>query len=250
MTHIVNYSGGLASWGEAYLTIAMHGISNTVLVFADTKAEDADLYRFLEQTVQDFGCKFVKLADGRNIWELFKEEKFLGNSRTTPCSRILKQDVISKWCAECQMPYTEHFGFYWDETHRLARLMAARDTPVFSILHSSRMVQSDLIDLLSAKGIEIPRLYKMGLTHNNCGGGCVKAGKAHWTQLLEVFPERFAEWELNERQIQEHIGKPVTMLKNGLSLENLRKAIQSQNSMFAQCDDDLGTSCGCLEEVS
>jgi hypothetical protein len=244
MMHIINYSGGIASWGEAHLTITKYGAENTVLVFADTKTEDEDLYRFLDETVADFGCEFVRLAEGRDIWGVFEKEKFLGNSRTTPCSRMLKRDVIEQWRDGLTTSYTEHFGFYWDESHRLERLKVARKTPVASMLHDSRMVQGDLIELLTSRGIEIPRLYKMGLAHNNCGGGCVKAGRRHWLTLLAVFPERYAQWEANEQKMQSIVGRPVTMLKNGLSLKNLRHGAQSQGAIFG---DEEFSGCGCFE---
>jgi hypothetical protein len=247
--HIINYSGGLASWGEAALTIQKYGAANTVLIFADTMTEDEDLYRFLDETVDDFGCEFIRLADGRDIWEIFQAEKFLGNSRQTPCSRMLKRDVIEAFLSDYKDPVTQHFGFYWDESERLNRVRNNKKTPVEALLHDARLVQSDLINMLDARGIEIPRLYRLGLTHNNCGGGCVKAGRRHWLTLLAVFPERYAAWEKNEQKMQTICKKPVTMLKNGVSLRDLRQNAELQQSIF-DTESEIG-GCGCVfDEVA
>ena len=48
-------------------------------------------------------------------------------------------------------------------------------------------------------GIKIPKLYKLGFPHNNCGGRCVRAGISHWVHLYHVLPERYLEW-MNEEQ--------------------------------------------------
>ena len=47
MLYIVNVSGGLTSFEALRRTIERHGKDSTVAVFADTKIEDADSYRFL-----------------------------------------------------------------------------------------------------------------------------------------------------------------------------------------------------------
>lgn len=36
--------------------------------------------------------------------------------------------------------------------------------------------------------IDIPRLYELGFSHNNCGGFCVKAGLKHFKNLKEKMP--------------------------------------------------------------
>ena len=93
MKQIVSYSGGLGSFMAAHLTVAKHGKENTLLVFTDTKTEDEDLYRFLNQTSDALGCEFITLADGRNIWEVFTDVRFQGNSRIDPCSKIGRAHV-------------------------------------------------------------------------------------------------------------------------------------------------------------
>jgi 3'-phosphoadenosine 5'-phosphosulfate sulfotransferase (PAPS reductase)/FAD synthetase len=49
MEHIVMYSGGKASWLAAYKVKEAYPEDLIQLVFTDTKTEDEDLYRFLEE---------------------------------------------------------------------------------------------------------------------------------------------------------------------------------------------------------
>lgn len=48
MRHLVMFSGGAGSYAAAKRVVAEHGPANTLLIFADTKMEDEDLYRFKE----------------------------------------------------------------------------------------------------------------------------------------------------------------------------------------------------------
>jgi 3'-phosphoadenosine 5'-phosphosulfate sulfotransferase (PAPS reductase)/FAD synthetase len=92
--HIVSYSGGIGSWMTAKRVIEQHGKENVILVFTDTKIEDEDLYRFIDETVKEMDVEYIYLADGRTPWEVFKDKRFIGNSRTAHCSHVLKQDVF------------------------------------------------------------------------------------------------------------------------------------------------------------
>ena len=59
-------------------------------------------------------------------------------------------------------------------------------------------------------GIEIPRLYRMGFAHNNCGGRCFRQGHRGWRLLYRVMPERYfevAEWEQRQRVLAAQAGR-------------------------------------------
>ena len=85
--HIVMFSGGLGSWRAAKRVAAEYGTANLVLLFADTRMEDPDLYRFLHEAAADVGGELVVIAEGRTPWEVFTDVRFLGNSRVDPTYR-------------------------------------------------------------------------------------------------------------------------------------------------------------------
>jgi hypothetical protein len=110
----------------------------------------------------------------------------------------------------------------------------------------------ELIEWAESEGLTPPRLYSLGFSHNNCGGGCVRAGQGQFKKLLEVMPERFAMWEQKEQEVREYLDKDVAILsevKNGikkpLPLIELRRRVEDQPQLVD--DDDLG-GCGCFFE--
>ena len=201
--HVVLFSGGIASWAAAR-RLADAGESMTLL-FTDTRTEDPDLYRFIDQAAADIGSPLVKIADGRDIWEVFRDERMLGNSRFDPCSRVLKRDLSRRWLAENAPAATLVFGYDWTELHRFER---SRDRwaprPVIAPLTDKPYrLRDDWMNDLEDRGIVPPRLYRMGFDHNNCGGGCVKAGQGHFVRLLDRLPDVFATWEAKEQEMRD-----------------------------------------------
>src|SRR5947207_7742653 len=95
--HVVQYSGGIGSWAATQRVIAAHGTANLVLLVADTRVEDPDLWRFVHDSTVHIGVKPTIVSDGRTPFEVFRDQRFLGNSRLAPCSAILKQRPSRAW---------------------------------------------------------------------------------------------------------------------------------------------------------
>lgn len=102
MKHVVMFSGGVGSWAAARRVAEHYGTEDLTLLFADTNMEDEDLYRFIQEAATNVGGKFVRVEDGRTPWDVFFDERFLGNSRIDPCSKLLKRVLLDRWCnANC-----------------------------------------------------------------------------------------------------------------------------------------------------
>ena len=126
MKHIVLYSGGLGSYFTAKRLLETVAKEDIILLFTDTKYEDKDLYRFLDDTTKFLGIPLTDYSEGRDIWQVFKDEKYLANSRIDVCSRILKRELSRKFIKqykpdECRI----YLGFDWTEMHRLERAKKA-----------------------------------------------------------------------------------------------------------------------------
>lgn len=251
MKHSVSFSGGICSFWAAARVVERYGAENTTLLFADTKMEDEDLYRFMGEAVQYLGAPLVTIADGRTPWQVFSDEGFLGNSRVDLCSRILKRELLDSWHrANCLMSDTViYVGIDWTEEHRLHRLRLRK--PGWRI--EAPMCDAPLWDKcqmtteLKKIGIEPPRLYKLGFPHNNCGGFCIKAGQAHFAHLLKVMPDRYAEHESREEAMRARLGD-VSIMKDRrggthrtLTMQALRERIEKGES-FDRAD---WGGCGC-----
>ena len=219
MDHVVFFSGGMSSFFTAQRVVEKHGNENLKLLFTDTKYEDEDLYRFLREGAEHLGGELVWIEDGRDPWQVFRDVKFLGNSRIDPCSRILKREIAKKWVHD-NYPEAEsvilYLGMNWAEGHRLERSKRywapyAVESPLMEKPHLER---HQMMSELDHMGIYPPRLYEMGFPHNNCGGFCIKAGQAHFKLLLQELPEKYAEAEEKEEEMRQLLNKDVSILKD------------------------------------
>lgn len=254
MKHIVFYSGGIGSWMTAKRVIENEGRENVILLFTDTLIEDEDLYRFIDETVEEMGVEFIRIADGRTPFEIYKDYKFLGNNRIALCSSYLKQKVSKKWIKsnfkpeECVL----YLGIDWTEEHRTkAPVKNWHPYKVkFPMCEEPFLTKKDMIAELNKLGIRTPRLYEMGFAHNNCGGFCCRAGQGHFLNLLKQMPERFKEYEEKEEEIRQFLNKDVAMMKktkNGITKPyTLRQLREDANLNPEQIDIfDIG-GCGCF----
>ncbi|MGG1014814.1 hypothetical protein ABE169_06505 [Bacillus subtilis] len=239
MKHIVFYSGGIGSWAAAKRVISKHGKENVMLLFTDTLIEDYDLYRFIDETVQEMDVEYIRLEDGRTPWEVFRDVKYIGNSRVAQCSHLLKQKIASDWVKanfepeECVL----YLGIDWTEAHRTKNPVKnyAPYKVAFPMCEEPFITKDEMIDQLELLGINRPRLYKLGFTHNNCGGFCVRAGQGHFATLLKELPYVYKYHEKKEQEMRNFLGKDVTILrrtKNGvkqnLTLKQLGKRLKQR----------------------
>ncbi len=255
MKHIVFFSGGIGSWATTKRVIFKHGKENVVLLFTDTLIEDEDLYRFIDETVKELDCEFIRIADGRTPWQVFKDVRWLGNSKLAQCSHLLKQETAGKWIKENFSPdeCILYLGIDWSEYHR-TESPKRNWLPYkveFPMTEQPFLSKSDMLRELNNIGIKTPKLYELGFSHNNCSGMCVRGGQGHFVHLLKTFPERYEWLENYEKEMQGYLGKEVTILKrtkNGftenLSLEQLRLEYEAND--YGQIDlFDIG-GCGCF----
>lgn len=250
MTHVVAYSGGLSSFEVARLLVAEHGPSDVLCVFTDTLTEDEDLYRFLFETNEYLQCELELLMDGRNIWEVFNDVKFMGNSRIDPCSAKLKREVFKKFLAS-KDPATHilYYGIGVTEKHRIGAIRE-RWAPfrVEAPLIALETTKEQMLLELDKIGIEPPRLYDMGFEHNNCGGFCVKTGQRQMALLLKKLPERYAWHEQEQEKLFAKIGphgfirRTVAGELSYLSLKQFRELVESGDKVQMFQDG----SCGCF----
>lgn len=255
MKHIVFYSGGIGSYMTAKRVIEKYGKDDVILLFTDTLIEDEDLYRFIDETVEQLGVTFVREADGRTPWEVFKDVRWIGNSRIAQCSHKLKQDAAAKWLKNNFQPdeCVLYLGIDWTEEHRTKapKKNWAPYQVEFPMCEEPYLTKEDMLAELKNDGIEIPRLYKLGFAHNNCGGFCVRAGQGHFINLLKTMPERYAYHEAKEQEMRDFLGKDVSILrrqrkgvKEYITLKQLREEWESDNREQIDLFDIGG--CGCF----
>lgn len=253
--HVVQFSGGAGSWATARVVVdEIAGPDDeVVLLFADTLIEDADLYRFLEQASANLGLPITRVVEGRTPWQVFNDKKYIGNTRIDPCSYYLKRLPLREWMEQhCDPEDTlVYLGIDFTEAHRYdkARRYWEPWRVEAPLIDERPLDKQQQLDWLQREGIDLPRLYRMGFSHNNCGGFCIKAGMGHFKQLLEELPEVYAHHEEQENAFRARFNKDVSILRDrsggrvrSLPLEVLRRRVESGDpTIDAQ---DIG-GCGC-----
>lgn len=240
------YSGGIGSWATAKRVIDQNGPDKVALLFADVKGnadiphvgEDPDCYRFIKESADKFGARLVWLNEGRNIWDVFKDDKWIGNSLRAACSRDLKQKPCREWLDANTTPgtCTVYVGIDWSETHRKNKIAAAYHPYIaeFPMTEPPYLDKQDMLTACREWGVEPPRMYRSGYPHANCQGACVKAGQGQWKRVLLLNPELYAYHEARELEMRELLGKDVSILRD--------------RSAKGVDDADIG-GCGCFTDT-
>lgn len=211
----------------------------------------------LRADVSEAMPELIWLCEGRDPWEVFRDENFLGNSRHDPCSKILKRKLLDKWRRENCDPVVDVFavGIGPDEAHRYTRLaerMLVAGWNYEAPLIGTREGEFGAFGYLSDAGISKPRLYGKGYVHNNCGGFCIKGGHAHYQNRFVVDPARYAYDAMMERKLAAFIGKVVTMLtdrsgdnvKKPLSLDDFKLRMEANPKLKHEYTPG-SSGCGC-----
>ena len=265
MKRIVQFSGGLCSFFAASRIVERFGREDATLLFADVLTESRGLYRFAIHAASSLGLPITFVCDGRTPWQVFRDEKFLGNSRVDLCSRILKRELCRKWMEDNCDPSDSvlYVGINWDESHRLEdEIRLVRGVPVtFHGIRSSWLpwkVEAPMCDApywdkcdmqKEAIRLRLPlsESYTDGFPHDNCEGACVKAGQAQWAVLHKIRPAVYANAEREEAETIAVLGKDVSILKDRrggvtkpMTLAAFRERIES-----GDYDKHEWGGCGC-----
>ncbi len=241
---------------------ARYGTQDMTLLFCDTLIEDADLYRFLHEAAANVGAPLVIIAEGRTPFEVYRDTRFLGNSKVAKCSGELKMKMADAWKKKHCDPADTciYIGIDWTESHRfegahgkgfknrMAELGWRCEAP---LCESPYLTKADILSAMKADGLKPPLMYEQGFAHNNCGGRCCKAGQGHWARMLAVRPDSYAQSEREENELRAMLGD-VSMLsdragdgkKKVLTLTMLRERIKTG----AQIDMYEIGGCGCFSE--
>ena len=257
---IVNVSGGMASAVALFRTIERYGRDGTLAVFADTRSEDADTYRFLDDVERVAQIPITRLSDGRDIWAVFFQSAlFTTLQGGCKASWELKKMPLAAFTEEHGDYETTTIlvGFGPDETNRMDLLTAAmRPWRVdFPLAWGGYSHRCDLMEELRSRGIEPPRIYARGYPHNNCAGACILAGIKQWSGLLRDYRELYLSSEEKEQRFLTELrarGRTeITILKDrrggsveNLSLRQLREEIESGER--EPTDSWRATTCSCM----
>jgi hypothetical protein len=215
--HVIQMSGGMGSWATAQRVRAKYGTADMVLLFADTLVEHPDLYRFLDDAADELGVPITRVADGRTPFQVFRDQRFLGNNRVAPCTVHLKQKPCRAWLNAHADPADTvlYIGVDWSEERRRPAIESGWQPwrTEFPMCEEPRLSKGEMLAWARSLGLRTPVMYDQGFTHNNCSGACVRAGQRQWRHLLATNPDLFALKEHEEEEMRELLGN-VAILRD------------------------------------
>lgn len=210
---------------------------------------------------------FVWLQESRTPWEIFKEKRYIGNSRTAQCSGVLKQDPARDWVEGMYMPNQVilYVGIDWTEIHRFEgneKKIGIRKSwlPYITQAPMTEAPYQDKLDMQRAdkeEGLRKQRLYVQGFAHANCGGFCVRGGQGHFINLLKQNKDYYLYNEGKEQAMREFLDREdlsiltrtVNSVEQTLTLKQLREEWESGLANQIDMDDIGGCGCFSAEEV-
>lgn len=230
---VVSVGGGLSSTMALPMrAIAKYGRRNVDMIMCRLPNEDPDVWRLVDQIENLTGIEVKMVGLNMTPWDIFFDLGYInpvkGRGRADPCSKILKRQYLAEYMRVNYDPQsttlclgiTAHeYSDRWIHIHdNWTRQGWTVDAPLAEDKTVTR--ESMMSDCLKWFGF-IPRLYRYGFDHNNCGGGCIKAGQAQWARLLWYLPDVYQWWEENEERFRKEINSDIAILRR------VRKGVSS-----------------------
>jgi hypothetical protein len=231
---VVGFSGGVTSAWCAAWAVDNFDRDEVVLLFHDTKEEDADTYRFNREMAAQLDMPITERSDGRSVTEVFYDENAIANNRMAFCSRILKVEQFDKYIKELRsMGATDIvnvLGFTAMETQRVQRAVARAVAGGFSVrfpLIENGISKQACADWCNSVGVRPSAMYRWS-EHANCVG-CVRGGKAYWLAVEKNRPDVFDQRAALEREFGHTILKDVSLPQ--LSATGLKREVRARESI-------------------
>lgn len=215
------WSGGVTSAVACKIAIDLYRPENCRVIMQDTGNEHEDTYRFRTDCEKWYKRRIEVISAIGNkydsIEQLWEKHLSLNVATGAVCSYMLKRVVREEWQKNNEYSH-QVFGFEF-ETKEFKRAMAmslnhAKAKPIFPLLMMG-LTKQDCIKIIKDAGIEIPEMYRLGFTNNNCfKTGCVQGGIGYWKKIQNDFPDKFEKMAALEHKLTDLKGEPVTMLKD------------------------------------
>lgn len=210
MSRVISwFSCGAASAVATILAAIKYG--NIEAVYCRVQEEHEDNLRFLDDFTRVTKIPVKVIMDEPSqgsIFNVFLKRGYIKNQYGAPCTMILKKDMRKSY----QRPDDiQVFGYTVEEQDRADRFIDGNnDVNEDFILMSNNVTKQDCYEYLTKLGLDLPVMYKLGYSNNNCVG-CVKGGMGYWNKIRKDFPEQFQKMAKVERIIGHAINKD----KNG-----------------------------------
>lgn len=197
------FSCGATSAVACKMALSMY--DDVRIVYIETGSGHPDNKRFLKDCERWFGRKIEVLRNEnyKDVDEVITKKKYINGAHGAPCTSLLKKEVRYKFEDSVGEWDGQVWGFDYcqREINRAIRFKQQnpKTKPLFPLIER-KISKQDALGMLKLAGIEIPAMYKLGYSNNNCIG-CVKGGIGYWNKIRKDFPANFERMAKIERMI-------------------------------------------------
>lgn len=236
------FSCGATSAVACKIALKKYKDSEVLIYYCDTGSEHFDNVRFLRDCENWFNHKIIVLKSKiyQDIWDVFVKTKYIAGINGARCTLELKKKL--RYSVQ-KMSDIQVFGFDSAELKRVVRFKEENpDVTIDAPLLEHNISKSQCLMLIRDQGIELPEMYKLGYTNNNCIG-CVKGGMGYWNKIRKDFPECFNKM----LEIEKSLGvRMFTTTKNGI---RIRLSLDDLTGKEGNYNREPGIECGVLCDI-
>jgi 3'-phosphoadenosine 5'-phosphosulfate sulfotransferase (PAPS reductase)/FAD synthetase len=234
MKHIVLFSGGASSSYTAYLVLKKVNRKDIILLHTPTYSEHPEADRFREDVSNFLNIPITVQADGRDIWKLIEDRKYIPSQFMPFCTQQLKINQSEKFFNHFNEDFVQYIGYGINEWSRVQRTytrnLVKKRIVQFPVFESGLSDEKIKNIIKNDWGIKLPDSYKY-LKHNNCIP-CFKAGKAEWKNFYLYFPEQYKKAIDAEKKTGYTVFKDISLEKLAEIFKHNKKFEDKQISMF------------------
>ena len=198
------FSAGITSTIATKMTLDKYGKDNVDIIFFETGSHHLDNARYLKECEDKIFHKKIEIVQNKKYKDVFSvlEKGYINSPGGAYCTKVLKKDM--RFELEKQRNWNHQvFGFEFEkkEINRAIRFKQQypNTNPIFPLI-DEKITKTDCVKLLKQYKVELPAMYKLGYTNNNCVG-CVKGGMGYWNKIRVDFPEIFDKMAKLERKV-------------------------------------------------
>lgn len=213
----INKSFRLAWWSAGITSavackIALELYDNVEIFYIGIRTAHTDNDRFMSECEKWYGKKIhtISSREFSDQFDVIEKTGAVNTPNGAPCTGKLKKQVRFELEKKFEVTLFNQiriinqiwgFEFSKKEVNRAIRhgQQYPNTNPLFPLIEKG-LDKNECAGLLLSAGIELPQMYRLGYSNNNCIG-CVKGGKGYWNKIRQDFPETFSRMAKLEREV-------------------------------------------------
>lgn len=229
---LVWFSCGAASAVAAKLAVDKYRGGCEIVNCNTLQDEHEDNPRFMRDVEQWIGQPIKQISSPlySTVDEVAEKTRYMSGPDGARCTAELKKKPRMAY----QWPEDTHiFGLTVDERRRIEDFEWNNpELKLEWILRDNGITKRACYQIISAAGIELPAMYRLGYHNNNCKG-CLKATSAgYWNKVRVDFPDVFAQRAMRSRELGVRL---VQLKKERIFLDELPEGVGKYKGEDLSC---------------